>query len=174
MNKRWSERFDETSAQPFIPHPSALIPFDLAGRRVRLWKRLGESYEHVLMKALGYAMFVAEFPMLEIEQRVGLRYKPDLVARDEEGRFLFWGECGANSVRKTVWLLKHARVERLVLFKIERGVEQLANELRASVAPRYRPPGRVLLINFVEDIAARTAQRRIERVNPQWYTETNL
>jgi hypothetical protein len=53
-----------------------LYDFELAGRRVRLWKRLGESYEHVLMKALGYAMYVAEFPSLEIERRVGLRYRP--------------------------------------------------------------------------------------------------
>ncbi|HKP73789.1 MAG TPA: hypothetical protein VJT82_12680, partial [Pyrinomonadaceae bacterium] len=59
--------------------------FELAGRRVRLWQRTGESYEHVLMKALGYAMYVREFPALEIEQRVGLRYKPDLVARRTSG-----------------------------------------------------------------------------------------
>src|SRR5215213_8777712 len=125
-----------------------LYDFELSGRRVRLWKKLGESYEHVLMKALGYAMFVGEFPELEIERRVGLRYKPDLVARDGTGRFLFWGECGANSVRKTAWLLKHAGVERLVLFKIGRGLTQLAATLRASIDPRYRPTGRLLLINF--------------------------
>jgi hypothetical protein len=149
-----------------------LYDFELAGRRVRLWKKLGESYEHVLMKALGYAMFVREFPSLEIERRVGLRYKPDLVAQGDDGRLLFWGECGANSVRKTVWLLKHAGVERLVLFKIERGVAPLAAMLRAEIAPRYRPPGRVLLINFVEDVVARTLERRIERVPKSWYTET--
>jgi hypothetical protein len=78
--------------------------FELAGRRVRLWQRTGESYEHVLMKALGYAMYVAEFPALEIEQRVGLRYKPDLVARgtgrEFESPFAFWGECGQNAVRR--------------------------------------------------------------------------
>jgi hypothetical protein len=88
---------------------AVLYDFELAGRRVRLWKRLGESYEHVLMKALAYAMFVPLYPGLEIERRVGLRYKPDLVAQGSDGRFLFWGECGANSVRKTAWLLKHAR-----------------------------------------------------------------
>jgi hypothetical protein len=158
----------------FIPHPSALIPFELAGRRVRLWKRLGESYEHVLMKALGYVMYVAEFPQLEIEQRVGLRYKPDLVARDGEGRLLFWGECGANSMRKTAWLLKHTRVERLVLFKIERTVSQLVEQLRVEVSPRYRPPGRLLLVNFVEDIVTRAGDRRIARVPKSWYTETTI
>lgn len=161
-------------AHLFITHPSSLIAFELAGRRVRLFKRLGESYEHVLMKALGYAMFVAEFPALEIEKRVGLRYKPDLVARDAEGRLLFWGECGANSLRKTAWLLKHTRVERLVLFKIERTVTQLIEQLRVEVSPRYRPPGRLLLVNFVEDITARTNDRRIARVPKSWYTETKI
>ena len=151
-----------------------LYDFELAGRRVRLWKKLGESYEHVLMKALGYAMFVREFPRLEIEAPVGVRYKPDLVARDETGRFAFWGECGANSPRKTAWLLKHAGVERLVLFKIGRSVAPLATMLRESIAPRYRPPGRAVLINFVEDVAALASERRIERVPENWYTETGI
>lgn len=168
----------------FIPHLSPLIPmlldpaahydFELGGRRVRLWKRLGESYEHVLMKALGYAMFVSEYPMLQIERRVGLRYKPDLVAQDEDGRFLFWGECGANSVRKTAWLLKHAGVERLVLFKIERNVTPLVAQLRDCVAPRHRPLGRAILINFDKEVIARTSERRIARVPKSWYTETKI
>lgn len=148
--------------------------FELAGRRVRLWKRAGEGYEHVLMKALGYAMFVREFPQLLIEERVGLRYQPDLVARDDAGRFLFWGECGANSLRKTVWLLKHAGVERLVLFKIGRGLTQLAEMLRAAIAPRYRAPERVLLINFSEEVVGHTLERRIERVPNEWYTQVTI
>jgi hypothetical protein len=149
-----------------------LYDFELAGRRVRLWKKLGESYEHVLMKALGYAMFVREFPGLEIERRVGLRYKPDLVARDDAGRFLFWGECGANSLRKTAWLLKHAGVERLALFKIDHNAVQLAEQLRATIDSRYRPLGRAVLINFNADITAHAAGRSIERVPESWYTET--
>ena len=154
--------------------PAAHYDFELGGRRVRLWKRLGESYEHVLMKALGYAMFVPEFPTLQIERRVGLRYKPDLVAQDLDGRFLFWGECGANSLRKTAWLLKHAGVERLVLFKIERNVAQLVEQLREHVAQRQRPPGRVTLINFNKDVIASTTERRIPQVPESWYTETKI
>ena len=153
---------------------AAHYDFELAGRRVRLWKRLGESYEHVLMKALGYAMFVSQYPTLQIERRVGLRYKPDLVAQGEDGRFLFWGECGANSVRKTAWLLKHAGVERLVLFKIERGVEPLVEQLRDAVAPRHRPPGRVLIVNFDKEVIANTSGRRIARVPQSWYIETKI
>jgi hypothetical protein len=150
--------------------------FELAGRRVRLWQRTGESYEHVLMKALGYAMFVSEFPALEIERRVGLRYKPDLVARgaDREfgGPFAFWGECGQTAVRKVNWLLKHAGVARLVLFKIINNTAALVEELRAAVNARYREPERLVLINFAGDIEERTRERRIERVHESWYTRT--
>jgi hypothetical protein len=151
-----------------------LYDFELAGRRVRLWKRSGESYAHVLMKALGYAMFVGEYPGLEVERRVGLRYKPDLVARGGDGRLLFWGECGATSVRKAAWLLKHAGVERLALFKIERGVAQLAATLRAEIPARYRPAGRLVVINFAEDVMERTLARRVERVPEDWYTVTEV
>ena len=156
-----------------------LHDFELAGRRVRLWQRTGESYEHVLMKALGYAMFVGEFPSLEIEQRVGLRYKPDLVARGgtsgDDGfayPFAFWGECGQTAVRKTNWLLKRAGVARLVLFKIISHTTALVAELRAAVDARYRQPGRLLVINFTGDIVARTRERRIACVAESWYTKT--
>jgi hypothetical protein len=150
--------------------------FELAGRRVRLWQRTGEGYGHVLLKALGYALFVEEYPRLEIELRVGLRYKPDLVARagaDEAGpRFPFWGECGMVSMRKVAWLLKHGGVGTLALFKIERGGVALVKELREAVGPRYREGGRLLLFNFVGDIETLSAGRRIGRVPEGWYTKT--
>ena len=152
-----------------------IYDFELAGRRVRLWQRTGESYEHVLMKALGYAMFVGEFPAMEIEQRVGLRYKPDLVARGDGAEFAlpfaFWGECGQTAVRKTAWLLKHAGVARLVLFKINSS-SALLKELRAVIDERYRAPERLVVINFVSDIVERTRERRIARVAEGWYTRT--
>lgn len=148
-----------------------LHDFELAGRRVRLWQRTGESYEHILMKALGFAMFVGEFPDLEIEKKVGLRYKPDLVAQNASGDFLFWGECGSNSIRKTAWLLKHARVGQLVLFKIGQNVSQLTEQLQTEIPARYRPQGKLSLINFNSEIVEFTADRKINRVLPQWFTE---
>lgn len=152
-----------------------LYNFWLAGTRQRLWKRVGESYEHVLMKALGYAMFVGDHPDLRIEHPVGLRYKPDLVARDASGRFRFWGECGQVSVRKLAWLLKHASVERLVVFKINRiQFVGLTEQLRAEVPLKYRPPNRVRFITFTPDIIDRTLDRRIPHVLPDWYTITQI
>jgi hypothetical protein len=148
--------------------------FQLAERRVRLWQRLGESYEHVLMKALGYALFVGDFPQMEIETKVGLRYKPDLVAVGENNQFVFWGEAGDNSFRKTLWLLKHARVEKLVLFKIAVAQTHFVNQLRDEIPPKYRAGGKLILINFVSGIANLTASKQIEKVSKDWFTETKI
>ena len=156
-----------------------LYDFELAGRRVRLWKRLGESYEHVLMKALGFALYVEEFPGLEIETKVGLRYKPDLVARrgPEEDYFRsrsfpFWGECGQTTLRKTAWLLKHADVGRLVLFKIVASPAPLVAELRAEIGARHLAGERLQVVNFVSNIVELSAGRRVARVPQSWYTRT--
>ena len=151
-----------------------LHDFQFAGQRIRLWQRNGESYEHILMKALGYVMFVREYPTLEIEMKVGLRYKPDLVARDAVGEFLFWGEAGANSLRKTAWLLKHTRARKLALFKIGQNVNQLVTQLREEIPAKYRPKDRLILINFVGGIKNLTAAGQIEKVSKDWFTETKI
>ena len=149
-----------------------LHDFQLAKRKVRLWQRSGESYEHILMKALGYAMFVEKYPTLEIEVRVGLRYKPDLVARDASGEFLFWGEAGANSLRKTAWLLKHTRTKTLALFKIGQSANQIVAQLREGIPAKYRANDQLILINFVSDIVNLTAAKQIEKVSKDWFAET--
>ena len=149
---------------------------------MRLWQRPGETYEHVLLKALGYAMFVGEYPGLLIELAVGLRYKPDLVALNTGkgggpragARFLFWGECGLVTMRKVAWLLKHGDTERLVLFKLGCAAAPLVRELRGAVGQRYREGGRLTLVNFAADIAARTADRRVGRVPESWYTKVSV
>ena len=148
--------------------------FDLAGGRIRLWQRNGESYEHILMKSLGYAMFAGEFPGLEIERSVGLRYKPDLIAQNERGEFLFWGECGQNTIRKTVWILKHSGVEKFALFKIGFNAAPLLEQLRRAIPAKYRPPGRAYLINFVRNISEITADKKIEKVLPEWFEKTEI
>lgn len=149
-----------------------LYDFELAGEKVRLWQRTGESYEHVLLKALGYAMFVGEFPDLEIEKRVGLRYKPDLVAQNENGEFVFWGEAGENSLRKTAWLLKHARVEKLALLKLAISDGQFIKQLREEIPLRYRENGKLFVINFTKNIVVETRDRKIDKVLPEWFVKT--
>lgn len=149
-----------------------LHDFNIAGNTVRFWQRTGESYEHILLKALGFAMFVKDYPNIEIEKKVGLRYKPDLVARNENGEFIFWGEAGDNSLRKTYWLLKHARVEKLVLLKLAISDAQFVKQLREEIPPRYRENGRLSVINFTKNIVQLTADKKIDEVSPKWFNET--
>jgi hypothetical protein len=151
-----------------------LHDFTLAGKRMRLWQRTGESYEHVLMKALAYAMFAPSFPNLEIETKVGLRYKPDLIAFNEKNDFAFWGECGQNSIRKTHWILKHTRTEKLVLFKIGFHAESLIRQLREEIPAKYRPAGKLSLINFVNEIVKLTETKQIAKVSKDWFSKFEI
>ena len=151
-----------------------LHDFTLAGKRMRLWQRPGESYEHILMKALGYAMFAPDYPNLEIEIRVGLRYKPDLIAVNEEGDFDFWGECGQNSIRKTHWILKHTHTEKMVLFKISSSVEQLIKQIREEIPAKYRMNGKLTLINFVNEIVKLTETKQIAKVSKDWFSKFEI
>lgn len=151
-----------------------LHDFYLAEKRIRLWQRTGESYEHVLMKALGFAMFFSEYPQMEIETKVGLRYKPDLVARGQAGEFLFWGEAGSNSLRKTAWLLKHTETRVLVLFKIGQNSMQFVEHLRAEIPEKYRPENRFFLVNFAREIVDLTASKEIAKVSDDWFTKFEI
>lgn len=119
-------------------------------------------------------MYVGKYPDLEIETSVNLRYKPDLIVFSEDRNFKFWGECGANSIRKTVWILKHTRTEQLVLFKIGMNTESLIKQLRTEIEEKYRPKGRISLINFVSEIVNLTANKQIEKVSRDWYSETQI
>jgi hypothetical protein len=92
--------------------------------------------------------------------------------REFEEPFDFWGECGQTAVRKVNWLLKHAGVARLVLFKIINNTSALVENLRAAVDARYREPERLVLVNFACDITTLVRERRIERVPESWYTRT--
>lgn len=151
-----------------------LHDFRLAGKRMRLWQKTGESYEHVLMKALGFAMFVGEFPDLEIETKLGLRYTPDLIAFDEKNDYAFWGECGLNSIRKTHWILKHTRTEKMVLFKIGFNAESLRKQLREEIPEKYRADGRLRIINFDNKIVKLTETKQIAKVSKDWFEEFEI
>ena len=148
--------------------------FLLANKKIRLWQRLGESYQHILMKALGYAMFVGEYSNLEIETKIGLRYKPDLIACGENGNYRFWGECGQNSIRKTNWILKHTQTEKLVLFKIAVNREQFVKKIREEIPAQYRKDGKLVLINFDSDIVNLTAARQVSKVSKDWFEKLEI
>lgn len=143
----------------------------IAGERLTLYKRAGESYEHVLMKALGYAMFRPSYPGLAIERRIGLRYKPDLIALSETQQINFWGECGSVSFRKIAWLAKHSQAQCIVIFKFAQtllAVSQWIQALHATVESRYRPANRLSLINFDSSVM-NEIEKEINEIPSNWY-----
>ena len=149
-----------------------LHDFVLRGKKVKIWQRVGESYEHILMKALAFALFIDEYPDLQIETSVNLRFKPDLIVWDGDREFQLWVECGANSLRKTAWILKHTQTKKLVLLKIGQNSEQLVKQLREIIPAKNRQTERLILINFVTSIADLTVSKQIEKVSSNWYSKT--
>jgi uncharacterized protein YaeQ len=154
---------------------SELYHFRIAGTRLRLHKRVGESYEHVLLKALGYALLRADYAALEIERDLGWRYTPDLIAFDAQGGVDFWGECGSVGMRKIAWLARHSGARRIAFFKLGLGEQSAANfvaQVRAQVPERYRPRARLLLFSFDAARANEGLQERgaeIADVPADWY-----
>ncbi|MEP7342524.1 MAG: hypothetical protein ABI977_32650 [Acidobacteriota bacterium] len=147
--------------------------FRIAGQRITLYKKNGESYEHVLMKALGYAMFRPQFPNLEIEKRIGLRYKPDLIALNELGKAEFWGECGQVGLRKIAWIAKHSGTQQLALFKFNITAGHFIAQVRDEVEARYRPPSRIRLFNF-DSIVMKAAGEEFTEIPESWYERIDI
>lgn len=84
-------------------------PLRAHGRQVVFVKRPNESSEHVVMKALLWALYLPQYPTLTVEVSVGDRYKPDLVALGPDGQPLFWAEAGEVSVAKVRSLARRYR-----------------------------------------------------------------
>lgn len=147
--------------------------FRIAGQRITLYKKNGESYEHVLMKALGFAMFRPQFPNLEIEKRIGLRYKPDLIALNELGKAEFWGECGQVGLRKIAWIAKHSGTRQLALFKFNITADHFIAQVRDEVEARYRPPSRIRLFNF-DSIVMKAAGEEFTEIPESWYERIDI
>jgi uncharacterized protein YaeQ len=154
-------------------HFSKTYHFRIRGERLTVYKKNGESYEHVLMKTLGYAMFRPRYPQLEVERRIGLRYKPDLVALDEQGKAEFWGECGHVGLRKVSWLAKHSGARHLALFKMNITAKHFIEQVRAEVEPRYRPPTRIVLFNF-DALVVQEVGEELTDVPAAWYERYDI
>jgi uncharacterized protein YaeQ len=147
--------------------------FHVGDERITLHKKSGESYEHVLMKALGYALYRPQFPQLEIERRIGGRYKPDLIALDKQGKPEFWGECGKVGLRKVAWLAKHSGAQQVVLFKFDITADFFLAQVRAEIEQRYRAAGRLQLYNFSR-VILEEAGERLDDVPPHWFTRYDI
>ena len=80
--------------------------FRAHGQQLVVVKNNLEKASHVYMKAFLWALYQPLFPGLVIEQSLGLRYKPDVVAVDRQGVPLFWAEAGQVTLEKLGKLFK--------------------------------------------------------------------
>lgn len=106
--------------------------------KIVLESRAGESPRHIALKILAYVLFKGEAdPLpLRIEQGVGQRHKPDLVASDPEtGSVLLWVDCGQIEVQRLGRIVAQNRRAQVVV------VKTTENEVRhyARAAAKFLP-----------------------------------
>ena len=92
------------------------------GRQVVFIKRPNEHTQHVLMKALLWALYLPVYPDLKVEIAIGDRYKPDVVALhpiDPRADPRFWGEAGQVGVEKLHSLVRRYRSTHFAIAKWE-------------------------------------------------------
>jgi len=128
--------------------------FRAYGEQVVFIKRANERTTHVLMKAFLWALYLPLYPNLTVEIRIGDRYKPDVVALDEDGRPLFWGEAGQVGQEKMRSLLRRYRGTHFAVAKWETRLNPYV-ELVGDALDGLRRMAPVDLICFPEDSAER-------------------
>jgi hypothetical protein len=107
-------------------------------RKLVLVKRAGESERHVLLKALVFGLYAGTYPRLAVEVGIGKRYKPDLVALDDEGRPVFWAECGEIGRAKIVHLVRAYPHTHLVIAKQTGSLAPYLAIARSVITPGQR------------------------------------
>jgi hypothetical protein len=127
------------------------LTFRAHGSALVLIKRPLERLEHVLQKALLWALYLPVYPSLQVEVRLpgASRYKPDLLAMSDN-RPAFWGECGVVSTAKLADILHRHRSTRFVFSKWAMPVQPFLAEIeRVLVGTRRSAP--VELIRFSDE-----------------------
>ncbi len=118
-----------------------------ANRTLVLRKGREESEQHVLLKALVFALYADRYPNLAVEVSIGHRYQPDLVALDQEGRPAFWAECGKTGRDKIAHLLRGFPNTHFVFAKQATRLYPLEEIVRQAWPKRGRSGG-VELLSF--------------------------
>ncbi|MEO0565509.1 MAG: hypothetical protein AAF125_25605 [Chloroflexota bacterium] len=97
------------------------------------------------MKIFIWALYLPDYPNLEIEVRIGDRYKPDVVeldptqtVRDANGAVRFWGESGRVGEEKIHSLARRYPDAHLVIAKWEKNLKPLEKMVRDAVDGRAR------------------------------------
>ncbi len=110
------------------------------GRSLVLIKRPIESAEHVLQKALLWALYLPQYPDLRVEVQLPTpsRYKPDLLALDAQQQPSFWAECGVVGIEKLQFVLNRYRRTHFVFSKWETRLDQFAELIEQVLQKSHR------------------------------------
>lgn len=119
------------------------------GQSLVLIKRPIESGEHVLQKALLWAMYLPHYPDVRVEVSLPTpsRYKPDLLALDQHDEPCFWGECGVVSLEKLRFLLTRYKRTYFVFSKWSTRLDPFGGLIEEALE-RVQRRAPVELINF--------------------------
>ena len=128
--------------------------FRTQGKQIILVKKHYEKSTHVLMKGFIWALYLPYYPNLTVELAVGDRYKPDVVAVDQQGMPEFWGEAGQISVEKIHSLLRRYRSTHFAIAKWKSSLNPLIMIVKEAL-DGLRRSSPVDLISFEDDSAQR-------------------
>ena len=133
-------------------------------RQVVFIKKPNEHAHHVLMKAFLWALYLPDYPDLQVETAIGDRYKPDVVALDRLDPYAeprFWGEAGQVSLEKIHSLLRRYRQTHFAIAKWATNVNPLIETITAS-AQSFARTAPIDLLTFPVDSAERFIDARGE------------
>jgi hypothetical protein len=124
------------------------------GQQVVFIKKAQESTEHVMMKALLWALYLPLYPDMAVEVQIGDRYKPDLVVLDSQNKPRFWGEAGQVGRQKIVTLVRRYRDTHFVIAKWAQNLDPLVGLVSAAL-DGVRRTAPFDLVSFPPDSAGR-------------------
>lgn len=117
-------------------------------------KKVNERAEHVVMKALLWALYLPTYPDLAVEIPVGDRYKPDVVSLDARGQPRFWGEAGRVSKDKAHALARRYRATHFAIAKWATRLDPWIEIVEDAIAGLERTAP-IDLLNIPSDSASR-------------------
>lgn len=124
------------------------------GRQVVFIKKRQESREHVIMKALLWALYLPDSPQLQIELSIGDRYRPDVVQLDPTGHSCFWGKAGQVGLAKIGRLVRRYPSGHLAFARWATRLEPLLSVVAKALA-NVRRSAPFDLVSFPADSAER-------------------
>lgn len=123
------------------------------GRRdhLVLYKRKGETADHVRLKAVAYAMFFREFENLQINPKLDFKIQPDLVSLNLEGEPDVWIQCDERKAGDIEYICKHTPAREVVLVTQDASTDDLIKRLKRHIHYRYAA-SKLKIVNFHDPV----------------------